>query len=72
MWTVARCLGRLADGPPGPGARLEVKFLKPLLLPGHVGLHVEAPTQGGDRSFWLLSSDDGTPHLKGLWNPGSE
>lgn len=71
MWTVARCLGWLAEGPPGPGARLEVRFLKPLLLPGQVGLHVEAPTESGDRAFWLVSSDGSTAHLKGLWNPGT-
>ncbi|MFU8821077.1 MAG: MaoC family dehydratase [Gammaproteobacteria bacterium] len=70
MWTVARCLGRLMDGPPGPGARLEVRFLKPLLLPGHVGLHAGPASESGDREFWLASSDTSTPHLKGLWNPG--
>jgi len=70
MWTVARCLGWLASGPPAPGARLEVRFLKPLLLPGHVGLHVAAPAGSGDQDFWLVSGDDGTPHLRGTWNPG--
>jgi len=70
MWTVARCLARLADGPPGPGARLDVRFLKPLLLPGDVRLHAEAPAESGERAFWLVSAADGMPHLKGLWNPG--
>lgn len=70
MWTVARCLGRLADGPPGAGARLDVRFLKPLFLPGHVRLHAEAAAEAGDRAFWLVSSGDGTPHLRGRWNPG--
>jgi acyl dehydratase len=70
MWTVARCLGRLANGAPGPGARLEVRFLKPLLLPGRVGLHVDAPNAAGDQAFWLASSDGRTAHLKGTWNPG--
>ena len=71
MWTVARCLGRLADGPVAPGARLDVRFLKPLLLPGHVRLHVESAAENGDRVFWLVSSADGMPHLKGTWNPGA-
>ncbi len=71
MWTVARCLAWLGEGTPGPGARLEVRFLKPLLLPGQVGLHVESPMESGDREFWLLSTDGATPHLKGLWNPGT-
>lgn len=70
MWTVARCLGWLADGPPGPGARLDVRFLKPLLLPGHVRLHAGKASESGDREFWLVSSDTGAPHLKGRWNPG--
>jgi hypothetical protein len=70
MWTVARCLGWLMDGPPGPGARLEVRFLKPLLLPAHVGLHAGPASESGDREFYLASSDTGMPHLKGLWNPG--
>jgi acyl dehydratase len=70
MWTVARCLGWLTGGSPGPGARLEVRFLKPLVLPGQVGLHVETPTESGDQAFWLVSSDGTTPHLKGVWNPG--
>jgi len=70
MWTVARCLGWLADGPVGPGARLDVRFLKPLLLPGHVGLHAGAAAGNADCEFWLVSSADGTPLLKGTWNPG--
>lgn len=70
MWTVARCLGWLAEGAPGPGARLEVRFLKPLLLPGEVRLHVDAADESGDRAFWLVSSESGVPHLKGRWNSG--
>jgi len=71
MWTVARCLGRLVDGPVGAGARLDVRFLKPLFLPGRVSLHAEAPSESGDRAFWLVSPGTGTLHLKGRWNPGS-
>jgi acyl dehydratase len=70
MWTVARCLGRLMDGAVGPGARLEVRFLKPLFLPGHVRLHAESAAESGERAFWLVSSDTGVPHLKGRWNSG--
>lgn len=71
MWTVARCLASLADGPAGPGARLDVRFLKPLLLPGEVRLHAEPPDDSGDRAFWLVSSADDMPNLKGRWNPGA-
>ncbi|MFU8896848.1 MAG: MaoC/PaaZ C-terminal domain-containing protein [Gammaproteobacteria bacterium] len=70
MWTVARCLSWLAKGSPGPGARLSVRFLKPLLLPSHVGLHVGAPDESGEQEFWLVSADRATPHLTGRWNPG--
>jgi hypothetical protein len=35
-----------------------------------VRLHVEPPAENGDRVFWLVSSTDGMPHLKGTWNPG--
>lgn len=70
MWTVARCLGWLAKGSPGPGARLSVRFLKPLLLPSHVGLHVGAPGEAGEQDFWLVSTDQATPHLTGRWHPG--
>jgi hypothetical protein len=71
MWMVARCLGRLMDGAVEPGARLEVRFLKPLLLPSHVRLHAGPPSETGDREFLLVSSSDGMPHLKGTWNPGA-
>lgn len=70
MWAVARCLGRLTDGPVGPGARLDVRFLKPLFLPGRVRLHAESAGDSGDRAFWLVSADTGTPCLKGRWNAG--
>lgn len=70
MWTVARCLGRLQEGPPGPGARLQVRFLKPLLLPGHARLHLAAPDGSPEREFFLVSADGSTAYLKGAWNPG--
>jgi hypothetical protein len=70
MWTVARCLGRLTNGGTGAGARLEVRFLKPLLLPGHVRLHAERPSASGERAFCLVSAEEGTPYLRGQWNPG--
>jgi hypothetical protein len=70
MWTVARCLAQLAHRPPGAGARLDVRFMKPLVLPGHVCLHAGPPSDSGDRAFWLVSPDTGTAHLKGTWNPG--
>jgi acyl dehydratase len=71
MWSLASCLAHLATGSPGAGARLEVRFLKPLLLPGKVRLHVAAPEDSGACGFWLVSARDAAPHLKGSWYPGS-
>lgn len=70
MWSLARCLGGLETAPPGSGARLEVRFLKPLLLPGRVQLRVGQVDESGAREYWLTSADDGSPHLKGSWHPG--
>ena len=70
MWTVARCLGWLAADGAGPGARLDVRFLRPLLLPGRVRLHADAPAPNGEREFWLVSRGKKVPHLKGRWIPG--
>lgn len=70
MWSLARCLGGLVTAPPGPGARLDVRFLKPLLLPGRVELRVGPGDDAGSRDYWLVSAADGTPHLKGSWRPG--
>lgn len=70
MWSLARCLGGLAPSPPEPGARLEARFLKPLLLPGRVELRVADEDAAGTREYWLVSAVDGSPHLKGSWRPG--
>ena len=70
MWSLARCLGGL-EGVPGPGARLEVRFLKPLLLPGRVELRVGVADETGCRDYWLVSAAEGKPHLKGTWQPGA-
>lgn len=71
MWSLASCLAHLAAEAPGRGARLEARFLKPLLLPGRVRLHVAGVDGSGAREFWLASARDSTPHLKGSWHPGS-
>lgn len=71
MWSLASCLAHLATGSPGAGARLEVRFLTPLLLPGQVRLHADAPDDRGTREFWLVSARKATPHLKGTWHPGA-
>jgi acyl dehydratase len=67
MWMVARCLGWLDQQPPGPGARLEVRFLKPLFLPASVRLHAGDLAGGLDREFFLVSTDHRTPHVRGTF-----
>ncbi len=71
MWSLASCLAHLATDSPQTGAKLDVRFLKPLLLPGEVRLHVAAPGAAGTREFWLVSARDAAPHLKGSWQSGS-
>jgi acyl dehydratase len=66
MWTLARCLGQL-DGPPGAGARLEVRFLRPLFLPGTARLHAGPAPASEGTDFWLVSLPDESPKLRGRW-----
>lgn len=68
MWTLARCLGRLA-GPPGAGASLEARFLRPLFLPGSARLHAGPAPDSADTAFWLVSLPDESPKLRGRWRP---
>jgi acyl dehydratase len=70
MWSLARCLGGLAPTLPAAGARLEARFLKPLLLPGRVELRAGTKEEDGSHPYWLVSAADQTPHLKGSWRPG--
>lgn len=72
MWTLTRCLGWLASGPVTPGARLEARFLRPLLLPARVRLHAGGTGPDGEREFWLVSDGSAIPHLRGRWRPGGQ
>ena len=67
MWAIARCLACL-PGPVQPGARFEVRFLRPLLLPGNVRLHLGPEDARGRKPFWLVSAANAIPHLKGRWH----
>lgn len=71
MWSLASCLAHLATDSPQAGARLDVRFLKPLLLPGEVRLHVADADAAGACAFWLVSARDAKPYLKGSWQAGS-
>jgi hypothetical protein len=67
MWMVARCLGWLAPDGVNTPARLDVRFLKPLLLPSQVRVHAGPSPEGHGQAFWLVSAEDGIPHLRGTW-----
>lgn len=62
MWTKARCLAALESTVPEAYA-VEVRFQRPILLPGKVEFVCES-TGAGNR-FGVRSAKDGTPHLDG-------
>lgn len=70
MWSLARCQAWLG-GAPTAGARLEVRFMKPLFLPGRVTL-MAGPEAPGETGFWLVSGDRLRPCLRGSWRSGGQ
>jgi len=62
MWTKARCLAALEGRLPDAFA-VEVRFRKPILLPGRVEFLSEA--DGGEIDFAVRDAKRGTPHLDG-------
>jgi len=67
MWSKARCLAQL-EGRIPDAFSVEVRFQKPLLLPGRVGF-VPVERDGGRIGFALRSVRDGTEHLSGELRP---
>jgi hypothetical protein len=66
MWTKARCLAALESRLPDAFAT-EVRFRKPILLPGRVEF---AGTSDGDQiDFAVRDAKRGTPHLDGHMEP---
>lgn len=66
MWTKAHCLAALESRLPDAfGA--EVRFRKPILLPGRVEFCSEA--DGGEIEFAVRDAKHGTPHLDGHVEP---
>lgn len=63
MWTKARCLAAL-EGDLPEALEVEVRFKKPILLPGRVSF-ASAPSETGV-SFAVRDARKGTPHLEGL------
>lgn len=62
MWSKARCLGAL-DGRLPDAFGAEVRFRKPMLLPGRVEFASERTDEGID--FAVRDAKRGTPHLDG-------
>lgn len=66
MWTKARCLAALESRLPDAFA-VEVRFRKPILLPGRVEL--TSSTQDDRIDFAVHNAKNGTPHLDGQIEP---
>lgn len=66
LWNKARCLAALEIHLPAADYELEVRFQKPVLLPGEVTLLASAPAAEGQ--FALRGKGD-VPHMTGSWRP---
>jgi len=66
MWTKARCLAALESRLPDAFAT-EVRFRKPILLPGRV--EFASATDGDQIDFAVRGAKRGTPHLDGRIGP---
>jgi acyl dehydratase len=70
MWTKARALAAL-EGDTPDSARAEVRFKRPILLPGRVSFASAPRVEGaeGEIAFAVRDARKGTPHLEGLLTP---
>jgi acyl dehydratase len=66
LWNKARCLAALESRLPAAGFEVEVRFQKPLLLPGEVTLLASAPAPEGQLA---LRGRNEVPHMAGSWRP---
>ena len=64
MWTKARSLAAL-EGDLPDSLRVEVRFKRPILLPGRVAF-ASGAGPGGGTAFAVRDAGKGTPHLEGL------
>ncbi|MDT4868169.1 MaoC like domain protein [compost metagenome] len=64
LWNKARCLAALESRLPAAGYEVEVRFQKPVLLPGEVELLASAAAAEGQLA---LRGKDDTPHMAGSW-----
>jgi acyl dehydratase len=64
LFSAARCLAVLQAGAPRTfPVRLDLRFKRPLLIPGHVALHTTA--QDADTLFVLKVQPHNEPHIEG-------
>ena len=69
MWTKARALAAL-EGDTPDSARAEVRFKRPILLPGRVSFASQPlAAEAGTIAFAVRDARKGTPHLEGLLSP---
>ena len=66
LWNKGRALAALGERLPDSGYEVEVRFQKPVLLPGEVRLLASIPAPQGQ--FALRGGDD-RPHMSGAWRP---
>lgn len=66
LWNKARCLAALESRLPSAGYELEVRFQKPVLLPGALTLLASPEAPAGQLA---LRGQDDTPHMTGSWRP---
>jgi acyl dehydratase len=70
LFSAARCLALLQAGQPQIfPVRLDLRFKRPLLIPGDVALH--AVNQNGATLFVLKVQPSGEPHIEGRLQSGS-
>jgi len=67
MWTLARCAAALAADAPALPSSLEVRFRRPLALPGTAVM--SAAATGGGQSFHVADRGGLEIFLEGKWSP---
>jgi acyl dehydratase len=68
MWSKARCLAALESRLPD-ALQVDVRFRKPILLPGRVEFASSAGTEKDEIEFAVRDAKRGTPHLDGEVKP---
>jgi acyl dehydratase len=66
MWSLARCAAELASDVATPHQRLDVRFKRPVFLPGRVLFGSRKREEDEGTTFRLASADGRIPHLEGV------